>query len=194
MPSKDAVNMDAVKQVEAMLKLHQQIRANIEKQNERYMKKANQGRLETNFNFYLLKGRLSVADVIGSGGLDVICSKPDRRLKSWDSFIDLVNVLKHEIRDGQLSFNGKRVLELGCNYGLPGIFACVKGTSTVHFQDLSAKIIRCTTIPNVLSALEQVRDWQSCQPETLTPPRQALSPLVHVDVEIFSRNTYRILQ
>lgn len=33
-------------------------------------------------------------------------------LKSWDSSIDVVNVLKHEIRDGQLSFRGKRVLEV----------------------------------------------------------------------------------
>lgn len=33
-------------------------------------------------------------------------------LKSWDSSIDLVSVLKHEIRDGQLSFRGKRVLEV----------------------------------------------------------------------------------
>ncbi|KAI4302750.1 hypothetical protein MLD38_038461 [Melastoma candidum] len=127
----------------------------------------------------MLKGRLSVADVIGSGSSDIICSKPDGFLKSWDSSIDLVNVLKHEIRDGQLTFRGKRVLELGCHYGLPGIFACMKGASTVHFQDLSAEIIRCTTIPNVLIALEQVRDWQSHQPESpLTPSRQSLSPSV----------------
>lgn len=33
-------------------------------------------------------------------------------MKSWESSIDLVNVLKHEIRDGQLSFRGKRVLEV----------------------------------------------------------------------------------
>lgn len=33
-------------------------------------------------------------------------------LKSWDSSVDLVSVLKHEIRDGQLSFRGKRVLEV----------------------------------------------------------------------------------
>ena len=33
-------------------------------------------------------------------------------LKSWDSSFDLVNLLKHEIRDGQLSFRGKRVLEV----------------------------------------------------------------------------------
>lgn len=33
-------------------------------------------------------------------------------VKSWDSSIDLVNILKHDIRDGQLSFRGKRVLEV----------------------------------------------------------------------------------
>lgn len=33
-------------------------------------------------------------------------------LKAWESSIDLVNTLKHEIRDGQLSFRGKRVLEV----------------------------------------------------------------------------------
>jgi len=35
-------------------------------------------------------------------------------LKSWTSSIDLVSVLKHEIRDGQLTFRGKRVLEVYC--------------------------------------------------------------------------------
>lgn len=33
-------------------------------------------------------------------------------LKTWESSIDLVNILKHEIRDGQLSFRGKRILEV----------------------------------------------------------------------------------
>jgi len=33
-------------------------------------------------------------------------------LKSWESSVVLVNVLKNEIRDGQLSFRGKRVLEV----------------------------------------------------------------------------------
>ncbi|XVE81157.1 hypothetical protein DITRI_Ditri15bG0040000 [Diplodiscus trichospermus] len=128
----------------------------------------------------VVKGRVSVADIIGFTGSELISSKPDGFLKSWDSSFDLVNVLKHEIRDGQLSFRGKRVLELGCGYGLPGIFACLKGACTVHFQDLSAETIRCTTIPNVLANLEQARDWQSRQPESpLTPSRQALAPTVH---------------
>ncbi|XWS13271.1 hypothetical protein CRYUN_Cryun36dG0023300 [Craigia yunnanensis] len=128
----------------------------------------------------VFKGRVSVADIIGFSGSELISSKPDGFLRSWDSSIDLVNVLKHEIRDGQLSFRGKRVLELGCGYGLPGIFACLKGACTVHFQDLSAETIRCTTIPNVLANLEQARDRQSRQPESpLTPSRQTLAPAVH---------------
>ncbi|PPD70991.1 hypothetical protein GOBAR_DD32137 [Gossypium barbadense] len=144
----------------------------------------------------VFKGRISVADIIGFTGSELISSKPEGFLKSWDSSIDLVNILKHEIRDGQLSFRGKRVLELGCGYGLPGIFACLKGwwvgwggspvyesnrlgACTMHFQDLSAETIRCATIPNVLANLEQARDRQSRQPESpLTPSRQTLAPTV----------------
>lgn len=49
----------------------------------------------------------------------------------------------------------------------------------MHFQDLSAETIRCTTIPNVLANLEQARERQSRQPEgPLTPSRQTLSPTV----------------
>lgn len=128
----------------------------------------------------VFKGRVSVADIIGFNSSESASSKPEGHLKSWDSSIDLVNVLKHEIRDGQLSFRGKRVLELGCSYGLPGVFACLKGASIVHFQDLSAETVRCTTIPNVLANLEQARDRQSRQPESpLTPSRHTLAPSVH---------------
>ncbi|KAJ0092714.1 hypothetical protein Patl1_26312 [Pistacia atlantica] len=61
-----------------------------------------------------------------------------------------------------------------------GNFQFIQGASTVHFQDLSAETIRCTTIPNVLANLEQARDRQSRQPEgPLTPSRQTLAPTVH---------------
>ena len=126
------------------------------------------------------KGLVSVADIVGFSGSETISLKPDGYLKSWTSSIDLVSVLKHEIRDGQLTFRGKRVLELSCNYGLPGIFACLKGASVVHFQDQSAETVRCTTIPNVLANLKQARDRQSRQPESpLTPSRQTLAPSVN---------------
>ncbi|XP_047333189.1 uncharacterized protein LOC124936714 [Impatiens glandulifera] len=130
--------------------------------------------------FNVFKGRVSVADLIGLAGSEITPSKPDGSVKLSESSIDLVNVLKHEIRDGQLSFRGKRVLELSCSYGLPGIFACLKGAATVHFQDLNAENIRCTTIPNVMANLEQARERQSRQPESpLTPSRQNLTPTVH---------------
>ncbi|CAN7020908.1 unnamed protein product [Brassica oleracea var. botrytis] len=127
----------------------------------------------------VFKGKVSVADIIGLSGSETAPSKYEGSLKSWDSSIVLVDVLKNEIRDGQLSFRGKRVLELGCNYGVPGIFACLKGASSVHFQDLNAETIRCTTIPNVLANLDQARDRQSRQQESpLTPSRQTVSASV----------------
>ncbi|CAH9101277.1 unnamed protein product [Cuscuta europaea] len=128
----------------------------------------------------IVKGRVSVADIIGFTGTEMICTKPDGYLKSWAGSLDLVNVLKHEIRDGQLSFRGKMVVELSCGYGLPGIFACLKGASTVHFQDRNAEGIRCTTIPNVLVNLEEARERQCRQPEIpLTPSRQTIAPRVN---------------
>ncbi|XP_010520847.1 PREDICTED: uncharacterized protein LOC104799618 [Tarenaya hassleriana] len=128
---------------------------------------------------HIFKGKVSVADIIGLSVAEITPLKHDASLRSWESSIDLLSVLKNEIRDGQLSFRGKRVLELGCGYGVPGIFACLKGASTVHFQDLNAETVRCTTIPNVLANLEQARDRQSRQPESpLTPSRQSVSASV----------------
>ncbi|KAJ4866140.1 S-adenosyl-L-methionine-dependent methyltransferases superfamily protein [Raphanus sativus] len=127
----------------------------------------------------IFKGKVSVADMIGLSSSETAPPKYEGSMKSWESAIVLVDVLKNEIRDGQLSFRGKRVLELGCNYGVPGIFACLKGASSVHFQDLNAETLRCTTIPNVLANLDQARDRQSRQPEVLlTPSRQAVSASV----------------
>ncbi|KAH0887358.1 hypothetical protein HID58_063454 [Brassica napus] len=59
----------------------------------------------------VFKGKVSVADIIGLSGSETAPSKYEGSLKSWDSSIVLVDVLKNEIRDGQLSFRGKRVLE-----------------------------------------------------------------------------------
>ncbi|XBH71302.1 hypothetical protein VPH35_098771 [Triticum aestivum] len=88
--------------------------------------------------------------------------------------------MKNEIRDGLLTFRNKRVLELGCGYGLPGILSCLMEASTVHFQVPSAEIIRCRTIPNVLANLEQARDKQSHQQGSpLTPSWQQLPQDIH---------------
>ncbi|WVZ65540.1 hypothetical protein U9M48_014886 [Paspalum notatum var. saurae] len=128
----------------------------------------------------IFKGKFSVVDIVGLSKSDIVTSKCEGPLKCWESSIDLVIVLKDEIRDGLLTFRSKRVLELGCGYGLPGIFACLKGASTVHFQDPSAETVRCKTIPNVLANLEQAQDKQNHhQGSPLTPSRQQLPQDIH---------------
>ncbi|KAF7009784.1 hypothetical protein CFC21_030600 [Triticum aestivum] len=128
----------------------------------------------------VFKGKVSVADMIAFSPSEVASSKHDGSLKYWESSITIVNIIKNEIRDGQLSFRGKRVLELGCGSGLAGIFACLKGASIVHFQDTNAETIRCRTMPNVLANLEQARDRQNRPSESpVTPSRQLLAPVVH---------------
>ncbi|KAF2297035.1 hypothetical protein GH714_015377 [Hevea brasiliensis] len=94
-------------------------------------------------------GKVSVADIIGFMVLKLYPQNlMVRSMKYWDSSIDLVNVLKHEIRDGQLSFRGKRVLELGCGYGLPGIFACLKGQAEPTAREPSYSI-KISSFPSV---------------------------------------------
>jgi len=43
---------------------------------------------------------------------------------------------------------GKKLLELGCGHGLPGIYALKYGAN-VHFQDYNEEVIEQLTIPNV---------------------------------------------
>ncbi|PWA72571.1 hypothetical protein CTI12_AA267730 [Artemisia annua] len=57
---------------------------------------------------FLLQGRVSVSDMIGS---ELMPSKAYGSSKSCDSSFDPVNFLKQEIGDTQLNFRGKRVLE-----------------------------------------------------------------------------------
>ncbi|GLJ22053.1 hypothetical protein SUGI_0413250 [Cryptomeria japonica] len=129
----------------------------------------------------LYKGRVNTADVLGVCNSDLVPGKYEGGLKLWESSLDLVNTLKREIRDGQLSFRGKRVLELGCGHGLPGIFACLKGASTVHFQDFNAEVLRYLTIPNVHVNLQNAHErlGRLCD-GPVTPTRTTtLSPDVH---------------
>lgn len=102
----------------------------------------------------LLKGRTNFADAIH---VENAAGKFEGSLKLSKCAVELVNTLRREIQDGQLSFRGKRVLELGCGHGLPGIFACLKGASVVHFQDLNVEVLRSVTIPNVTANLDLAR-------------------------------------
>ncbi|KAM7489121.1 hypothetical protein LguiB_026605 [Lonicera macranthoides] len=111
----------------------------------------------------LLKGRVSTQDVFKLSNSDLVPGKYEGGLKLWEGSLDLVRTLCSEVEDGHLSFSGKRVLELGCGHGLPGIFACLKGAAVMHFQDFNAEVLQCLTIPNVDANLK--KNSQSLNPD-----------------------------
>ncbi|KAA8527894.1 hypothetical protein F0562_035237 [Nyssa sinensis] len=97
----------------------------------------------------LLKGRVNTQEVFALSNSDLVPGKDEGGLKLWEGSLDLVKILRSEVQDGQLLFTGKRVLELGCGHGLPGIFACLEGAAVIHFQDFNAEVLQCLTVPNV---------------------------------------------
>ncbi|KAK3204201.1 hypothetical protein Dsin_018247 [Dipteronia sinensis] len=97
----------------------------------------------------LLKGRVSTKEVFRLPNSDLVPGVYEGGLKLWEGSLDLVKALQSEIQNGHISFTGKRVLELGCGHGLPGIFSCLEGAAATHFQDFNAEVLRCLTIPNV---------------------------------------------
>lgn len=54
---------------------------------------------------------------------------------------------------------GKRVADVGCGHGLPGIFALSQGASFVCFQDLNRDCLEFVTMPNCV--LNNVADCES---------------------------------
>ncbi|EFJ33389.1 hypothetical protein SELMODRAFT_84048, partial [Selaginella moellendorffii] len=129
------------------------------------------------------QGRITNSDVAGIPSADLVPGTYEGGLKLSECATDLVDTLRREIQDGQLSFRGKRVLELGCGHGLPGVFACIKGASTVHFQDFNIEVVKRLTIPNVSANLDYARARISRHNGSLTPTRSmAVSP----DLRYFS--------
>jgi len=67
-------------------------------------------------------------------------------LKVWECSEDLVNFLDTNFSQ---NLQDKKVAELGCGAGLPGIYCCNQGAK-VLFNDYNHDVIEETTIPNVL--------------------------------------------
>ncbi|XP_071736370.1 uncharacterized protein [Rutidosis leptorrhynchoides] len=103
----------------------------------------------------ILKGRVSTEEVFALANSDLVPGKYEGGLKLWEGSLDLVRTLRLEIECGNISLAGKKVLELGCGHGLPGIFSCLQGASAVHFQDFNSEVLQCLTIPNVVANLPQ---------------------------------------
>ncbi|CAI9771153.1 unnamed protein product [Fraxinus pennsylvanica] len=131
----------------------------------------------------LLKGRVSTQEVFALSNSDLVPGKYEGGLKLWEGSIDLIKALSSDMQDGKLSFGGKRILELGCGHGLPGIFACLKGAATVHFQDFNAEVLQHLTIPNVKANIQKKSQY-------LTDVNECSS--IEADTRFFAETVYSI--
>lgn len=94
---------------------------------------------------------MSTHEVFALSNSDLVPGKYEGGLKLWEGSLDLVKTLRSEVESCNLSLAGKKVLELGCGHGLPGVFSCLQGASAVHFQDFNSEVLQCLTIPNVVA-------------------------------------------
>ncbi|GAB5360338.1 hypothetical protein AAMO2058_000618900 [Amorphochlora amoebiformis] len=126
--------------------------------------------------------RKKLTDSEGNGKLKKILEKSDLEprvyeggFKVWECALDLIEFLSHlkgkqTIKRRKIDgtspssshkFVGKRILDLGCGHGLPGIFSAKVGASHVAFQDLNREVLHHVTIPNVLKNNIQIHRNQS---------------------------------
>lgn len=100
----------------------------------------------------------SATRLIGNSDLassDLLPGRYEGGLKLWESAVDLAQFLldrfaPHTGVDGGLRRHllGKRVIELGCGHGLPGIVCGLAGAE-VCFQDYNAEALSMLAAPNL---------------------------------------------
>lgn len=88
----------------------------------------------------------SLYQLIDTHHSDLISGVYEGGLKVWECAFDLTKYMA----ESGFEFQGRRVLELGCGVGLPGLLALVSGAACVHFQDYNREVVEFVTIPNVL--------------------------------------------
>ncbi|KAG1665922.1 hypothetical protein FOA52_004511 [Chlamydomonas sp. UWO 241] len=111
----------------------------------------------------LLKGSITGAEtaaLLGDNrveGNDLIPGLYEGGFKLWEGAIDLCRYLMKTFDMGSdlltspnapQKMRGKKVLELGCGHGLPGIL-CMLAGAVVHFQDYNCSVLTELTMPNV---------------------------------------------
>ncbi len=97
--------------------------------------------------------------------VDIIPNVYEGGLKIWESSVDLVRFM---LNGGIGKLHGKRVVELGCGHGFPGILALLDGASEVTFCDFNSSVLLQATAPAVrknVGSLERSHffsgDWAS---------------------------------
>jgi len=56
---------------------------------------------------------------------------------------------------------GKKVLELGCGHGLPGVLAAMAGAAEVHFADFNEEVLCSLTVHNVKANLARLPEGRA---------------------------------
>lgn len=96
---------------------------------------------------------------------DLIKGVYEGGFKTWECSIDLVEYMATGMT-AEESLVDKKIMELGCGSGLPGIFALSQcGAAQVDFQDYNLDVLTKITMPNVLlnvlpQTLEEARNGQ----------------------------------
>lgn len=93
---------------------------------------------------------------------DLIPGHYEGGFKIWECSYDLAEILVKSTN--LLSYKPKRILELGCGHGVPGIIASkvLDDISEIVFSDFNSEVLAMTTWPNILL---------NCTPETLQKVR-----------------------
>lgn len=89
--------------------------------------------------------QLSVVQRAQEASSDLIAGVYEGGMKIWECALDLAKFL---LADNALC-SSKRVMELGCGVGLPGVCALLQGARLVAFQDYNVEVLRTRTIPTV---------------------------------------------
>jgi Lysine methyltransferase len=93
---------------------------------------------------------------------DLIPGRYEGGFKIWECSYDLAEILIKSTN--LLSHKTKRILELGCGHGVPGIIASkiLDDTTEIVFADFNSEVLEMTTWPNILL---------NCTPETIQKVR-----------------------
>ena len=103
---------------------------------------------------------------------DLIPGKYEGGFKIWECAYDLAGIIADS--SGILPNSQKRILELGCGHGVPGIISMLvfDDVTEIVFSDFNSEVLELTTWPNIIvncpSKLGNVRciagDWASLSP------------------------------